>query len=123
MRDFTDTETCPVRNVLDRLADKWTTLVILVLGEEHKMRFNELHKSIGDISEKMLTVSLRKLEADGLISRQVYPVIPPKVEYQLTDLGRQLLPLLHVISDWANQHMQEILENRQKHELPARIRR
>ena len=115
MRDFTDTETCPVRNVLDRLADKWTTLVILVLGEEQKMRFNELHKSIGDISEKMLTVSLRKLEADGLISRQVYPVIPPKVEYQLTDLGRQLLPLLHIISDWAHQHMQEILENRQKY--------
>lgn len=115
MKDFTNTVQCPVRNVLDRLSDKWTTLVVLVLGENGTMRFNELHKHIGDISEKMLTVSLRKLEADGLISRVMYPVIPPRVEYQLTDLGRNLLPLLNTIANWAYLHMDEILSNRQQY--------
>ncbi|MFZ4863318.1 winged helix-turn-helix transcriptional regulator [Sphingobacterium sp. Mn56C] len=114
MKDFSNTENCPVRNVLDRLSDKWTTLVILVLGEQGKMRFNELHKNIGDVSEKMLTVSLRKLEADGLIARQVFPVIPPRVEYQLTDLGKDFLPLIHRISDWAHANMQQILTNRSR---------
>ncbi len=117
MKDFTNTENCPVRNVLDRLSDKWTTLVILTLGENEKLRFNELHKNIGDVSEKMLTVSLRKLEADGLISRKIYPVIPPKVEYELTALGRNLLPLIHSISDWAYANMHQILANRQQYKM------
>ncbi|MEJ5055881.1 winged helix-turn-helix transcriptional regulator [Sphingobacterium sp. MYb382] len=116
MKDFSTSTNCPVRNVLDRLSDKWTTLVVLVLGEHEKMRFNELHKAIGDISEKMLTVSLRKLEADGLIARQVFPVIPPKVEYQLTDLGRNFLPLIDSISNWAYQNMEEIMNNRQQYQ-------
>ncbi|MDR2281708.1 MAG: helix-turn-helix transcriptional regulator [Sphingobacterium sp.] len=115
MNDFSDPQSCPVRNVLDRLSDKWTTLVILVLGDHPKMRFNEIHKQIGDISEKMLTVSLRKLEADGLISREIYPVIPPKVEYQLTKLGKEFLPLIATITTWADLHMQEILQNRQQY--------
>lgn len=115
MSNFSDTTSCPVRNVLDRLSDKWTILVILVLGETGTMRFNEIHKQIGDISEKMLTVSLRKLEADGLISREVYPVIPPRVEYKLTALGQELLPLIDTISNWANRHMQQILTNRQQY--------
>ncbi len=115
MKDFSTIENCPVRQVLDRLSDKWTTLVILTLGETEKMRFNELHKNISDVSEKMLTVSLRKLEADGLISRKVYPVIPPKVEYQLTALGRNFLPLLHSVSDWAYQHMDQIVQNRARY--------
>ena len=116
MKDFSQAADCPVRNILDRLADKWTTLVVLVLGEHEKMRFNELHKAIGDISEKMLTVSLRKLEADGLIKRQVYPVIPPKVEYQLTDLGRDFVPLIDSITHWAQQNMAQIRSNRQQYE-------
>ncbi|TDQ72281.1 winged helix-turn-helix transcriptional regulator [Sphingobacterium yanglingense] len=115
MSDFSNIEACPVRNVLDRLSDKWTMLVILVLGESKEMRFNEIHKRIGDISEKMLTVSLRKLEADGLISREVYPVIPPKVEYKLTALGQELLPLIDTITQWADRHMQQILQNRQQY--------
>ena len=92
LKIFAETETCPARNVLDRFGDKWSTLVILVLNEEEKLRFNEIHKVIGDISQKMLTVTLRSLEADGLVSRKVYPEIPPRVEYKLTDLGKSLVP-------------------------------
>ncbi len=110
--EFSNAEQCPVRNVLDRFGDKWSMLIILLLGEREVMRFNEMHKTIGDISQKMLTVSVRKLEADGLISRQIFPVIPPRVEYQLTPLGKSLLPLMATISDWANQNMQQILLHR-----------
>ena len=78
---------CPIRDVLDRFGDKWSILIIIILGAEAKMRFNELHKAIGDVSQKMLTTTLRTLEADGLISRKVFPEIPPRVEYQLTELG------------------------------------
>lgn len=116
MKDFSNIEVCPVRNVLDRLSDKWTTLVLLTLGEYGTLRFNEIRKHISDVSEKMLTVSLRKLEADGLISRTVYPVIPPKVEYELTDLGKDFLPLIHSISNWAFQNMEQILSNRQQYQ-------
>jgi len=116
MKDFSNLETCPVRNVLDRLSDKWTTLVLLTLSEYGILRFNEIQKHIGDVSEKMLTVSLRKLEADGLISRKVYPVVPPKVEYKLTDLGTDFLPLIHSISDWAFLNMQQILSNREQYQ-------
>lgn len=112
--NFLNVDQCPVRNVLDRFGDKWSMLIILLLGEEEVMRFNEMHKAIGDISQKMLTVSVRKLEADGLLSRQIFPVIPPRVEYQLTPLGKSLLPLLATISDWANSNMEEILENRER---------
>lgn len=117
MKDFSNTGNCPVRNVLDRLSDKWTTLVVLALGENGTMRFNELHKNIGDVSEKMLTVSLRKLEADGLISREIYPVVPPKVEYRLTRLGHNFLPLIHSISDWAYENMDQILANRRQYKV------
>ncbi len=113
-KEFSNTDQCPVRNVLDRFGDKWSMLIILLLGQQEVMRFNEMHKAIGDISQKMLTVSVRKLEADGLLSRQIFPVIPPRVEYRLTPLGKSLLPLMATISDWANQNMKEILENRSK---------
>jgi len=116
MKDFSNTESCPVRNVLDRLSDKWTTLVVLVLGQYGTLRFNEIRKHMTDVSEKMLTSSLRKLEADGLITRKVYPVIPPKVEYQLTELGTDFLPLINSISDWAFQNMDQILSNREQYE-------
>ncbi|NIF06695.1 helix-turn-helix transcriptional regulator [Chryseobacterium sp. Tr-659] len=111
---FSNTEACPVRNILDRFSDKWTMLVILMLGEYKTMRFGEMIKVSGDISQKMLTQSLRKLEADGLISRTVHPTVPPKVEYQLTDLGLDLLPLLHTIADWAYVHMTQIIKHRKE---------
>jgi len=109
---FSDTENCPVRNVLDRFGDKWSVLVIIVLGSEDTMRFNALHKIIQNISQKMLTVTVRTLEADGIIERQVYAEIPPRVEYKLTALGRSLLPLIKNLSDWAFENMPVIMANR-----------
>jgi len=103
---------CPVRNVLDRIGDKWSILVISLLGDCGTLRFNELNHKIGNISQKMLTVTLKSLEADGLISRKIYPVIPPRVEYTLTALGESLLPALEHLTLWAFEKMPEILESR-----------
>jgi len=110
-----DTENCPVRQVLDRFADKWSTLVIILLGEKGVLRFNELSHAIGDISQKMLTSTLRSLEADGLISRKMYQEIPPRVEYELTPLGESLLPLIKQMETWASEHLGTIKKNRARH--------
>jgi DNA-binding HxlR family transcriptional regulator len=106
---------CSIRHILDRFGDKWSILIISILGHVGKQRFNELNQQIGDISQKMLTVTLRSLEADGLISRKLYPEIPPRVEYELTDLGRSLLPHIEQLAQWAEQHMDCILKNREKY--------
>jgi DNA-binding HxlR family transcriptional regulator len=106
---------CSIRHILDRFGDKWSILIISILGHVGKQRFNELNTQIGDISQKMLTVTLRSLEADGLISRKLYPEIPPRVEYELTDLGRSLLPHIEELAKWAEQHMDCILKNREKY--------
>ena len=106
---------CAVRNVLDRLGDKWSMLIIITLGMEGTMRFNQLHHYIGDISQKMLTVTLKTLEADGLVSRKVYAEIPPKVEYTLTERGASLLPHLEGLAEWAMTHMQGIYTSREKY--------
>lgn len=106
-------DTCPVRNVIDRIGDKWSVLVLLLLEEAGVMRFSEIQKTIQTISQKMLTVTLKALEADGLVLRTVYPQIPPKVEYQLTERGRSLLPHLHSLVDWANINMNGIMTSRE----------
>ena len=85
------------------------------------MRFNELHKAIGDISQKMLTVTLRNLEADGLLSRKVYPEIPPRVEYQLTELGKSLVPYINDLSKWAIENMPVILKSRKKYKSKNKV--
>lgn len=105
---------CPVRTVLDKIGDKWSVLVILLLKEEKVLRFNEMNKMIGDISQKMLTVTLRSLEADGLVQRTIYPVIPPKVEYKLTAMGEDLYPFIRQLTDWAVTNMAEIRQSREK---------
>src|SRR6201986_4592902 len=110
-----DTKNCPVRQVLDRIGDKWSTLVILQLGENEVMRFNELSNAIGDISQKMLTTTLRNLEADGLVSRKMYQQIPPRVEYELTDLGYSLRPLIAQLQVWADENFQAIKRNRKRY--------
>jgi DNA-binding HxlR family transcriptional regulator len=110
-----DTANCPVRQVLDRIGDKWSTLIILILGENGVMRFNEIGAAIGDISQKMLTATLRNLEADGLVSRKMYPEIPPRVEYKLTELGRSLLPLIRQLQVWADEKFEAIKKNRKKY--------
>jgi DNA-binding HxlR family transcriptional regulator len=110
-----DTANCPVRQVLDRIGDKWSTLVILILGESGVMRFNEIGVAIGDISQKMLTATLRHLEADGLVSRKMYQEIPPRVEYELTEMGRSLLPLIRELEVWADENFQTIKRNRKRY--------
>lgn len=106
-------EQCPVRNILDRFGDKWSILLIIILGEGGVMRFKDLSGVIPDISQKMLTVTLRTLEADGLVSRKVYPQIPPKVEYELTETGRSLLPHIRNLAGWAADHFEVIAKSRQ----------
>ena len=109
-------ENCPVRNVIDRIGDKWSMLIILLLAEEQVLRFNEIHKCIGTISQKMLTVTLKSLESDGLVKRTVFPQIPPKVEYELTLRGKSLLPHLLALTEWANNNMSDIKASREQYE-------
>ncbi|NIK92025.1 helix-turn-helix transcriptional regulator [Mangrovimonas sp. CR14] len=114
--NFSESSNCPVRNILDRIGDKWSLLILMVLEQQEVLRFNEIHQAIGDISQKMLSVSLKNLEADGLVNRKVYPQIPPKVEYRLTDLGKSLIPYVDALSDWSKQHMATILKNREAYQ-------
>ena len=102
---------CPSRLVLDRIADKWTALVIQILAGG-TMRYAELQRAIGGISQKMLTQTLRSLERDGLVQRTVHPVVPPKVEYSLTRLGRTLIEPLHALCRWSEKHLAELQANR-----------
>ena len=102
---------CPSRLVLDRIADKWTALIIQVLANGTK-RYAELQREIGGISQKMLTQTLRSLERDGLVQRKVHPVVPPKVEYSLTKLGRTLIEPLHALCRWSEKHLAELQANR-----------
>ncbi|HEY2615567.1 MAG TPA: helix-turn-helix domain-containing protein [Chthoniobacterales bacterium] len=104
---------CPSRIVLDRIADKWTALIIQVLGGGTK-RYAALQRDIGGISQKMLTQTLRSLERDGLVLRKVHPVVPPKVEYSLTRLGRTLIDPLHALCRWSERHLSELQANRNR---------
>jgi len=113
---FSHAEECPVRKVLNRFGDKWSILVLMILGEVDNMRFNKLHKTTGDISQKMLTVTLRTLEADGLVKRTIFPEIPPRVEYEITERGQSLLIHINKLVDWADENMEAILESREKFE-------
>lgn len=118
LKNFGDIEMCPVRNVVDRIGDKWSVLVLLALEQGVVLRFNEIHKYLETISQKMLTVTLKTLEADGLVKRTVFAQIPPKVEYQLTDRGKTLLPHLHGLVTWAKENMAEIKDSRSRFEAP-----
>lgn len=108
---------CPIRGILDRFGDKWSMLVIMTLGKRGTMRFNQLTNAIGDISQKMLTVTLRTLEADGLVSRRIYPEIPPRVEYSLTPMGMELLPHIESLTQWALKHKGHIEKARAEFEV------
>ena len=102
---------CPSRLVLERIADKWTALVIQILARG-TMRYAELQRAIGGISQKMLTQTLRSLERDGLVQRTVHPVVPPKVESSLTRLGRTLIDPLQGLCRWSEKHLAELQANR-----------
>jgi len=103
---------CPaVREVLHRVGDKWSVLAIALLGDGPR-RFNELRKSIEGVSQRMMTLTLRNLERDGLVTRTVFPEIPPRVEYELTRLGETLLEPISALADWAAEHRTSIQDAR-----------
>lgn len=104
-------EDCEVRQILDRVADKWSLLVIALL-DQRTLRFTELRRKIDGISQRMLTVTLRQLERDGLVERTVYPVVPPRVEYALTPLGATLHDTIQALVTWTEDHQNEIASAR-----------
>lgn len=106
---------CPIRGVLSRICDKWSLLIVHTLSGEERLRFSVLRRRIPDISQKMLTSTLRTLEADGYVRRTVYPEVPPRVEYALTDRARSLLPIVRSLTDWAQDHMAAILRDREQY--------
>lgn len=112
MKNFHPSAVCPVRNILCRLGDKWSMLILATLNANGTMRFNDIHKTIDDISQRMLTVTLRSLETDGLILRTVYAEVPPRVEYSLTDTGKSLIPHLNGLINWAVENTPSIMESR-----------
>ena len=109
---------CPLRNVLSRIGDRWSLLALLALHDKAEaMRFSEICKAIPDVSQKMLTATLRNLEADDLVSRTIFPEVPPRVEYKLTRRGMTLIPLLNQLVDWSLENMGAIIRHRKKYEL------
>ncbi|HBZ43278.1 MAG TPA: transcriptional regulator [Maritimibacter sp.] len=102
---------CPIRDVLDRIGDQWSLLVLQVL-ENGTLRFSAINRAIGDISKQMLSKTLKYLEEDGFIRRTLYPEVPPRVEYELTDLGRSFLVPMKGLVDWAQDNHREIREAR-----------
>src|SRR6058998_3918686 len=107
MKDPSNPVCRTISTLLSRIGDKWTVLVVTTLGQGAR-RFNELRREIPSVSQRMLTLTLRNLERDGLVSRTVTPSIPPRVDYELTDLGRSLVPPLHAIELWALEHVEDI---------------
>lgn len=105
-------EICPIRNIVARFGDKWSLLVLMVINSEGVIRFNELGRMIPDISTRVLSGTLKTLEADGLINRKVYAQVPPKVEYSLTDTGRSLIPLIIQLIEWAQANMKGVMKHR-----------
>ncbi len=115
-RHLTDnSEDCPVREVLDRVGDKWSVLIIVMLGQRTH-RYSELDRAIEGISQRMLTLTLRALVRDGLVERTVHASVPPRVDYTLTGLGRTLLEPLTALDHWANQHRDDIRAARERHD-------
>ncbi|MBB6076224.1 winged helix-turn-helix transcriptional regulator [Streptomyces paradoxus] len=111
-------EDCQVRQILDRIADKWSLLVIALL-ENRRLRFTELRREIDGVSQRMLTVTLRSLERDGLVKRTVHPVVPPRVEYELTSLGRTLHTTIQSLVTWTEEHQAEIAHARTAYDTRA----
>ncbi len=102
---------CPTRQILDRLGDKWTALVLHSL-QRGPLRFTQLRTAIGGVAPKVLTQTLRALERDGILTRTVYAQVPPRVEYELTPLGRSLRKPIAALTDWAEIHMREVVAAR-----------
>jgi len=103
---------CPIRHIVDRFGDKWSLLVLYNLHTSGCLRFSEIHRRTADISQKMLASTLRRLEQDGLLSRTVYPEVPPRVEYALTPRGESLMPHLVSLIGWALENFDAIVSDR-----------
>lgn len=110
---------CPTRVVLDRVGDKWTVLLVLLLSEG-PLRFSQLRAALGRVAPKVLTESLRRMERDGLVAREIFAEVPPRVEYSLTDLGRSLIEPISIISDWAEVHVSRITAAQDAYDARAR---
>ena len=106
---------CPTRIVLDRIADKWTVLIVGALEKETK-RFGQLRREIGGISQKVLTQTLRGLERDGIVERRVYASVPPRVEYSLTGLGCTLVKILEAIRGWSENYIDDVIKCREQYD-------
>ena len=102
---------CPIRQVISRFGDKWSMLVLYTLyaSDMGVLRFSELHHNMADCSQKMLSATLKNLEQNNLIHREVYPVVPPRVEYSLTDTGKSLMPAINSLIDWAKLHFDDVV--------------
>ena len=100
IKKYSAIDRCPIRNVISHFSSKWGILILLVLGEAEKLRFNEIYKILPDISPKVLSSTLKSLEQDKLVTRTIYATIPPKVEYRISEDGRTLLPILQELSQW-----------------------
>lgn len=111
-----DFPTCPFRNIITRFGDKWSLLILYVLYKNgNPIRFSELERNIPDISSRVLSSCLRTLEADNLVNRKIYPVVPPKVEYSLTELSKTLIPHLEGLTSWAIENFDQITKHRAKY--------
>ena len=118
LADPAERNRCPVRDVLDQMSGKWATLIILILANS-PLRFGQLRRAVPDISQRMLTQTLRDLQRDGLISRQVFATLPPSVEYRLTPLGQSFLTPLEGLIHWAEAHFGAIEKARESFEQDA----
>ena len=107
------TDCRPVAEILSRIGDKWSVMLVMELHQGTR-RFSELRRTLHGISQKMLTTSLRGLERDGFVTRTIYPTVPPKVEYQLTDLGRELATPVRALGEWAMTNRDRVLEARER---------
>ncbi len=109
---------CPIRNILTRISDRWSMLILLTLdGKQEPMRYSDILAAIPDISQKMLTVALKNLEADGLVQRHAYAEIPPRVEYNITERAKTLMPHINSLVRWALENLADILNDRKKYSL------
>ena len=107
---------CPIRNILTRISDRWSMLILLTLnGKQEPMRYSDILAAIPDISQKMLTVALKNLEADGLVERHAFAEIPPRVEYNITQRAKTLMPHINSLVEWALDNLADILNDRKKY--------
>lgn len=111
LKKYTGISSCPIRNIISRFSGKWSMLILCVLSENEVTRFNEIGKAIPDISPKVLTDTLRNLEAVGLVERKLYAEIPPKVEYSLTEIGKGLIPHIESLVGWVMENYEALSKN------------